>query len=346
MMSEKKVVNRNVAIALGIICIILAVGLVGNIANMLKDNIIASKDSTINDLNSQITSKNSQIAEKDNTISLLNSQVSSKDSQIASLTNQIIDLQNQTTSLQNEITSKQNEISSLNTQIADLQESLENLQARIVELERIVFTQVTIDKLEWNVTGNKVTVTIRNTGNLTATIQSIGLRTNVAGDPFATENIVPQITIEAGKIDEIVWAHNLGWTIHDGTSYVVRVTLSTGSNYEIIASTPEPQIQVRIDYVQWIVSQNTTKITVRNTGSLTATIESVAIRNNPGGTWYTTTIPAEASVSPTLPTTIDVWSTIDITVIWKSLKLQSNKSYVIRVTTTTGFNFELAFQSP
>lgn len=32
-MSEKKVVGRNVAIALGIICIILVVGLVGAVAN-------------------------------------------------------------------------------------------------------------------------------------------------------------------------------------------------------------------------------------------------------------------------------------------------------------------------
>jgi len=66
-MSEKevvgrKVVGRNVAIALGIICIILAVGLLGAIV------IISGKDNTITSLNSQIT-------EKDNIISLKNSTV-------------------------------------------------------------------------------------------------------------------------------------------------------------------------------------------------------------------------------------------------------------------------------
>ena len=82
-MSEKKVVGRNVAIASGIICILLAVSLVGAIANYTsiisaKDNTITSKDSAIDNLNSQITSKNSLIAENNNTISSLNSQISSQ----------------------------------------------------------------------------------------------------------------------------------------------------------------------------------------------------------------------------------------------------------------------------
>jgi len=78
-MSEKKVVGRNVAIALGIICIVLAVGLVGAIANYTS--IISGKDSTIATLNSQMT-------EKDNTISSLNSQINSLNSEIGKLTSQ------------------------------------------------------------------------------------------------------------------------------------------------------------------------------------------------------------------------------------------------------------------
>jgi cell division protein FtsL len=110
-MSEKKVVGRNVAIGIGIICIILAVGLVGVIANYTsmingKDNTIASKDSQIGSLNSQITDKdntisslNSQIVTKDNTISSLNSQITSKDSQISSLNSQGSSLQSQVDNL-------------------------------------------------------------------------------------------------------------------------------------------------------------------------------------------------------------------------------------------------------
>jgi hypothetical protein len=57
-MSEKKVVNRNIVIALGIICIILIVGLVGAIANYTliingKDNTISTKDSQISNLQNQ-----------------------------------------------------------------------------------------------------------------------------------------------------------------------------------------------------------------------------------------------------------------------------------------------------
>jgi hypothetical protein len=82
-MSEKKVVGRNVAIALGIIAIILLVGLAGVIANYTsvinaKDNLIASKDS-------EITNKNSQIADKDSQISSLNSQIADLKNQIDSL---------------------------------------------------------------------------------------------------------------------------------------------------------------------------------------------------------------------------------------------------------------------
>jgi len=82
--SEKKLIGRNVAIALGIICIILAVGLVGAISNYTS--IISGKDDTIASLNSQIADKDSQIASKD-------SQISSLNTQIQTLTNQKNQLQ-------------------------------------------------------------------------------------------------------------------------------------------------------------------------------------------------------------------------------------------------------------
>ena len=77
--SRKKVVGKNVAIALGIICIVLAVGLVGAIANYTS--IISVKDNTIASNNSTINSKNSQIADKNNTISSLNTQIQTLTSQ-------------------------------------------------------------------------------------------------------------------------------------------------------------------------------------------------------------------------------------------------------------------------
>jgi peptidoglycan hydrolase CwlO-like protein len=89
-MSEKPVEKksgRTIAIALGIICIVLAVGLVGAVVNYTS--IISGKDNTIASKDSEIANKNSQIADKDNTISSLNSQISSLQSQVNDLNNTV-----------------------------------------------------------------------------------------------------------------------------------------------------------------------------------------------------------------------------------------------------------------
>ena len=76
-MSEKKVVGRNVAVVLGVMCIILVFGLIGTVMSYA-----------------------SAISEKDNTIASLNSEVSSLQDQVADLQDQIINLQNEVTNLQ------------------------------------------------------------------------------------------------------------------------------------------------------------------------------------------------------------------------------------------------------
>jgi len=90
-MSKEKVVSRNIAIALGIIIIILIVGLVGAIANYtstisVKDSTIATDESQIASLNSQLSTANSTIASDTSTIASLNSQVSTLQSQVSDLT--------------------------------------------------------------------------------------------------------------------------------------------------------------------------------------------------------------------------------------------------------------------
>src|SRR3990170_5371549 len=69
--SGKKVVDRNIAIILGIICIILAVALVETKINATsdKDVQIASLESQLADLQNQIGSKESDIIAKENYIS-------------------------------------------------------------------------------------------------------------------------------------------------------------------------------------------------------------------------------------------------------------------------------------
>jgi uncharacterized coiled-coil protein SlyX len=104
----KKIVGKNSTTALGIICILLAVSLVGAIANYTsiisaKDNTITSKDSTISSLNSEITSKNSQIANLQSQVSSLNSQMAALQSQVASANSQISSLNSSVTTLQSQL---------------------------------------------------------------------------------------------------------------------------------------------------------------------------------------------------------------------------------------------------
>jgi polyhydroxyalkanoate synthesis regulator phasin len=129
-MSEKKVVSRNVAIALGIICVVLAVGLVGAITNYTsiisgEDNTIATKDSQIQTLTSQ---KNQLQTWLDGNITYYNSQISSLNSQIADLQNQKNQLQ---TWLSGNITNYETQISSLNVQITDLRNQITDLRNQI-----------------------------------------------------------------------------------------------------------------------------------------------------------------------------------------------------------------------
>jgi len=68
---EKKVVGRNVAIVLGIICIILAVGFAYYITVM--NSRITDRDNTILQLNNQITTLHSQLDDLNATVSLTKS---------------------------------------------------------------------------------------------------------------------------------------------------------------------------------------------------------------------------------------------------------------------------------
>jgi cell division protein FtsL len=79
-MSEKKMVSRNIAIALGIICIVLAALLVGTITYY---------ESKISSLNSRITTLQSQVASLEAERDRLQSQVASLSDTISSLEREI-----------------------------------------------------------------------------------------------------------------------------------------------------------------------------------------------------------------------------------------------------------------
>jgi prefoldin subunit 5 len=118
-----KVVGRSVAIALGILCIILAVGIVGAFAYYMP--IVSDKDNTITTLNSQVSAKDSQISQLNSNITSLQNQ----NNQIQAWLDGNETLLNQTkTWLGNNITYYNSQVSSLNSQIANLQSQKNQLQ--------------------------------------------------------------------------------------------------------------------------------------------------------------------------------------------------------------------------
>jgi hypothetical protein len=117
-MNEKKVVNRNWAIAIGVLCIILIIGLV--ITESSYTSILNSKNSNILSLNNQIASLNTQIESDKSTITSLNSQVSNLNSQINNLQSQSGSSSSQNTNLQNQINSLNAQITQLNLYISNI----------------------------------------------------------------------------------------------------------------------------------------------------------------------------------------------------------------------------------
>ena len=106
----------------------------------------------------------------------------------------------------------------------------------------------------------------------------------------------------------------------------------------ISSQSAQAQTQVRIDQVTWV--HNTTFSTftamVRNTGSVAATLESISIRPNTSGSAayiFSTT----QSIPVSTASTIKVWGVSPV--------LALNTSYIVRVTTNTGFYYEMTIST-
>lgn len=84
---------------------------------------------------------------------------------------------------QNQIIGLQLQIAEKDQQIAELQETIADLQSS----QQAQVTQVRVDIVKWDVANDKVNVTIRNTGGVIATIQSISVRKNVAESTLYTD---------------------------------------------------------------------------------------------------------------------------------------------------------------
>ena len=95
-MSLTAVVSRRIAIAFGIICIILIVGLVGAIVGYTsmvasKDNAIAARDSQIANMTSQISSLSMQVENLQSTVNDLNNTAKGLNNEVRNL-NSLVNL--------------------------------------------------------------------------------------------------------------------------------------------------------------------------------------------------------------------------------------------------------------
>jgi uncharacterized coiled-coil protein SlyX len=105
MLSEEKAVSRTIAVALGMLCLGVMIGLVIVVWNENSiisnyNSLVNSKDEITSDLWSQVTDLQVQISSKNQQIANLSNQVAVKDAQIADKSAQTSDLQNKIAGLE------------------------------------------------------------------------------------------------------------------------------------------------------------------------------------------------------------------------------------------------------
>jgi hypothetical protein len=88
-MSETKVVSRTIAIALGLVCIVLAAGLIVVATN---GSILGSDKQTISDLQTQVNNQTSQISTLNSQVTILQNQLSTSKSNSSTLAEKVANL--------------------------------------------------------------------------------------------------------------------------------------------------------------------------------------------------------------------------------------------------------------
>ena len=83
---------------------------------------------------------------------------------------------------------------------------------------------------------NTVVVAIRNTGSIDATIESVWVRPNTAGSTWYKDDASLRPYRSARQLTLLLIPSSLVLVVN--TSYVWRVTTTTGFYYEFISTTP------------------------------------------------------------------------------------------------------------
>ncbi|MBN1683295.1 carbohydrate binding domain-containing protein [Candidatus Bathyarchaeota archaeon] len=301
---------------------------------------LTDQEQQISELQSSIGLLETIIEEQNITIHGLQTTISEKNGEIYELNSAVYERNDHIGFLQGVIA----ELESIHIQkdaiIGSLEDMIAELQNEINNLNMILLTEFQIEDIEWNVNENQLIVTVRNTGQYLTLIEFISVRKNVEGSLFETQEVAPPIELQVENVTVINWGGvDADLKLEQGSSYVVRVTCSTGFYYDLPFSIPAPQeppkyTQIKIVNLVWDINSDTATISVKNTGTQTANIVSISAYTDSSG-WI-----IDNSTNAT--GTINIGQTAQFVLDLGNLgwDIQSGDEYLVRVTCSTGYYTE------
>ncbi len=129
-MAQKKLV------ALGLICVILAVGLFGTVMAFNQTNTeLETKTEQTTELQTEKSSLETQLADIQQQLTTLNAEITAFESQISALENQTTALGNEKTALETQVSDLETDNAGLQTQVSSLQSEKTSLSTQVDSLE-------------------------------------------------------------------------------------------------------------------------------------------------------------------------------------------------------------------
>ena len=168
-------------------------------------------------------------------------------------------------------------------------------------------------------------------------LASTTLQNQLVANEVRLQNKDSEISTLTSQVEaQTTTINTLTTMVHDQEAEIQALESSiTIYEAQITQQSTQAQTQIRVDGVLY-TSRTQLQVSVRNTGSVNAVTESIWVRrNSAGSTWDT--IQSSTQIQPgqavTIPATLNV-------------ALIPSSSYVIRVTTTTGFYYEYISNTP
>jgi len=223
----------------------------------------------------------------------------------------------------------QSQISELQTQILDLQDSIAEKDAEVDTLEERVGNletgnQITIEKVDLDIPGDSINVTVRNPTTFPASIQLITMygftgEWNGSGWYRDTSDDATGV-IPGGDTVDLVWNENDSRAPSDflaaERSYIIRVYCATEYYAEYwYDHLWQMRVWLNITGVEWDVNGGRIMLTVENMGAKGAnniSVDGINVKTDASETdWYTDTSEDAKVVLPVEETAELVWSTTD-----------------------------------